>query len=40
MLCSSIYLLLVETDIRVRANNLKVKDILLDRMLERKSECY
>lgn len=40
MLCSSIYLMLVETDIRVRANNLKVKDILLDRMLERKSECY
>lgn len=40
VLCSSIYLLLVETDIRVRANNLKVKDILLDRMLERKSECY
>lgn len=40
VLCSAIYLLLVEPEIRLKAERLKVKDILLDRMLQKQNEGY
>lgn len=39
-LCSSLYLLLVEPAVRERANQLRLKEILLERMLWQKNPRY